>query len=507
MIRASRFLKDLFTTGFSQAAVILFGMALLKLLAAGFNEADFGLFNVVRRWDMVLLPVLTLNMSIGLARYVSYEQEKASFFLHLSLAITLLLCLLTFPVLFLFPVTFSIWLFKSPAHGRLVMILTAFLLANLLHLLAYSYFRGKLNMNAANLMRTLFFGFPLLPAAAVLLVKSKNSYAPVTMLYGFLLAYAIWGIAVSLFFLRKEISLRAFLDIFKNGSLPVKQTIKHTLTQGKQIVTFSLSRIPGVFFSAMVFSFPVIYASKRISLAAAGYIGIVVVVLRLFEVFSMPFNMIFLPKFSSLKREQDSRHIAEHSRTVLDFIFTFLPFCGVLVFGLIPFIVTIWFGAHYLVAADGVALAVLFSVFYLAFALIRGILDGLYEFPYTNIISLAGFLTIAVQSIIFGRNTYTLAAAFSSGLVMLGLVSIFFLVRQTKLTIRWHIPVLTSAGAALLLAALYHTDLWISGLVLSKTYAFTLGTFYRLMLAGALWFFFWRKTQWYKEVMKRLERR
>lgn len=502
MIRASRFLRDLFTTGFSQVAVILFGMALLKLLATGFNEADFGLFNVVRRWDMVLLPVLTLNMSIGLARYVSYEKEKASFFLHLALAITLLLCLLTFPALFLFPATFSVWLFKTPVHGRLVMIITLFVLANLLHLLAYSYFRGKLNMNAANLMRTLFFGFPLLPAAAVLLVKSKQTFAPVSYLYLFFLAYSVWGIFISLFFLRKEISLNELINIFKHGL----SSIKESLRRGKHIMTFSLSRIPGVFFSAMVFSFPVIYASKRVSMAAAGYIGIVVVVLRLFEVFSMPFNMIFLPKFSTLKREQDSENITQYSRTVLNFIFTFLPFCGVIVFGLIPFVVIIWFGSHYLVAADGVALAVVFSVFYLAFALTRGILDGLFEFPYTNIISLSGFLTIAILSLIFGRDTYSLAVAFSAGLVMLGLISIYLLVKKTGLTIKWHLPALTLAGAALTFMVLHHVDLWVGGLELSKIHTFLLGVLYRLILTGGLWLLFWRKTLWYKEVMKRLDR-
>jgi O-antigen/teichoic acid export membrane protein len=502
MIRVSRFLKDLFSTGFSQVAVILFGVVLLKLLAAGFTKDDFGLFNVVRRWDMVLLPLLTLNMSIGLARYVSYEQEKATFFLHLSMAVTLVFCLVFFPALFIFPATFSILLFKTPNHSQLVMILTLFVLANLLHLLAYSYFRGKLNMNAANLMRTLFFGFPLIPAVLVLAFKTKNQFAPVSYLYLFFLAYALWGVFISLFFLRKEFSISQLTAIFMKG----RESVKEALHQGKSVLTFSLSRIPGVFFSAMVFSFPVLYASHRISLTAAGYIGIVVVVLRLFEVFSMPFNMIFLPKFSTLKREHDSRHITEYSQIVLNFIFTFLPFCGVIMFGLIPFVVYIWFGSTYLIAADSVALAVLFSVFYLAFALIRGILDGLFEFPYTNIISFSGFLTIAVLSIIFGQDTYSLAVAFGCGLVMLGLVSIYLMVKKVGLTIRWHVPIASITGAALVFLLLHYADAYMADLGLEGLHTFVIGLFYRLVLVGGLWLLYWRRTVWYKEVVKRVRR-
>ncbi len=67
-MRVSRFLKDLFTTGFSQVGVLLFGIVLLKLMADAFSTDDFGLFIVVRRWNQVLLPVMTLSLGVGFAR-------------------------------------------------------------------------------------------------------------------------------------------------------------------------------------------------------------------------------------------------------------------------------------------------------------------------------------------------------------------------------------------------------------------------------------------------------
>jgi O-antigen/teichoic acid export membrane protein len=493
----SRSLKDIFTTGFSQAAVLVFSIILLKLLPAAFSEAHFGLFNLVRRWDMVLLPILTLNMSIGVARYVSYEKEKGSFFLHVSLAITALLSLILFTALLLFPGLFSKLLFHSPDYDKLVMILVLFLLANLLHLLAYSYFRGKLDMNAANLMRTLFFGFPLLPAGIALLVKSKTgNFAPLSLLYMFFLTYSVFGIAITIFFLRKDFSLSVFKAVFGK----VRENIK----KSAKMLGFSLYRIPGVFFSAMVLGFPVLYAGHKLSLEAAGYIGIVVAILRLFEVFSMPFNMIFLPRFSILQRENDQLHIVVYSQVVLDFIITFLPFCGVIAFGLMPFIVKVWFGPSYLVAAKSVAFAVLFSTFYLAFALIRGILDGLFEFPYTNIISFAGFAVIALLSFIIGGDTFTLAIAFICGLVALGLLSAGMLIYLLGIPIPWQTLLKSLTAAVVIFIGLHIADSKVADLGLKSLHSFAIGLSYRILLVIVLWLAYWKKTLWYKEVTKRL---
>jgi len=503
MIRISRFLKDLFTTGFSQVAVVIFSIILLKLLAAGFIKAHFGLFNLVRRWDMVLIPLLTLNMSIGVTRYVSYEEENGPFFLHFSLLVTIALCTLTFPLLILFPAHFSRLLFESPDYGLLVIIMALFLTANILHLIVYSYFRGKMNMNTANLLRTLFFGFPLLPAAYALWIKHKTGgFAPLEHLYYFFLIYSLWGIVLSLAFLRREISPKIIKQLFAQGWTSIKESFQ----MGRAILAFSLSRIPAVFFSAMVLSFPVLYTGHKFSLEAAGYMGIVVAVVRLFESFSMPFNMILLPKFSHLQREHDTQHIADYSRVMLDFIFTFLPFCGVLTYGLMPLLVSVWFGPQYMVTADSVALSILFSVFYLAFALIRGVLDGLYEFPYNNFVSFLGFLTIAIMSVLMGKDIYTLSIAFSMGMVTLGLVSIYLLAKKLNLKVNLFLPLKVLITAALVFVLLYGVDLKLADQKLSGLYHFFLSISFRILAVIVLWLVFWRKTLWYKEVLKRIGR-
>lgn len=501
-VKSSSFLKDIFTTGFSQVGVLLFGVVLLKLMAAAFSPTHFGLFNIVRRWEMVVIPLLTLNLSVGLTRFVSYERENATFYLHFTLIASSLICIISLPVLFMFPDLFSKLLYDQPGYGTLVILLALFMVANILHLISYSYFRGKMDMKAVNTMRTYFFAFPLLPAAIALFFKYKTGQ-PASLLYLhlFFLLYTVFGVLLSLGYLRKELSLSCSLEMFKDKWVSIRQTI----IKSRDLLSYSLYRIPGVFFIALIFGFPVLYAGHVTTLEEAGYVGIVVSVLRLLEIFSMPFNMIFLPKFSGLLRDQETSRIHAYCSVVLDFIFTFLPFCGVLLFGVIPFFVRIWFGPQYMTAAPSLALTVLITFFYLAFALIRGILDGLFSFPYTNIITCAGFIVNALLSIFIGVNTLTLSIAFSAGLVTLGLFAIYVLVKKLQLSF----PVGTVARAiiiaTLLFMLLYLGDSYLTQLQLSHLLLFAMQASVRMFLILPLWFFYWRKTIWYQEIIKRLK--
>jgi hypothetical protein len=146
----------------------------------------------------------------------------------------------------------------------------------------------------------------------------------------------------------------------------------------------------------------------------------------------------------------------------------------------------------------------LFSVFYLGFALIRGILDGLFVFPYTNIINLAGFLTIGILSIAMGTTIFNLSLALSFGLLVLGVASIVVLVKKMALQIPW--PTVIKAGALTLTVflAVKYADAFVMGLNLKGLYSFAVCISHRMLLVLVIWFFYWRKTLWYREVLKRI---
>jgi len=492
--KPSKFIKDLFTTGFSQLGVLLFNVLILRIMTAALSKEYFGLFILMRRWVAVLLPILTLNLSIALTRYVSYEKENAGFYLHISLLISTAVSSIVFLVFFLFPQTFAGLFFKSTAFNTFVFILAFFLVANYVELITYSYFRGKLNMNAANAMRVLFYGFPVLLGLVLLLLKIKDYAA---FLYLYFLIYSLWGVLMGCYYLRKEFSSARLKNI-------LKKKWKSVFNRSRGLFLFSLIRIPSVLFDSLIFSFPVFFAAHKISVVAAGYMGLVVAVLRLLEIFSMPFNMIFLPKFSSLKKNDDMENIKSYSLLVLDFIFTFLPILVVMIFGLARFIILIWVGPAYLTIAKSVAAAILFSMFYLAFALIRGILDGLFVFPFNNFIGLSGFFTIAVLSLLMGSNVFRLSIAFGCGLLLLGLVSIGTLVKKLNLSIPWMVVLKAIAVTLFLFLVLKVVDGYLLGLNLKGLHFFAICVSYRILLVLPVWFFYWKKTSWYRELIKRI---
>jgi len=493
-MRVSKFLKDLMTTGVSQVAVVLFGVVLLRIMASTLDQKNFGLFMLIRRWIVVLLPVVTLNLNIGLARYVSFDKEKARYYLHISLIITTSLTVFTFIVLTLFNKFFAVAFFNSTDYFNFVFLLAFFLIGNMMHFITYSYFRGKMDMNSANVLRLLFMGFPVL-LAGIFFILGMDNYSTVLFLYFSI--YTIWGVIISLYFLKKECSFAFLKTLFKKRKV-------FNIEDSRTVIKYSLLRVPSVILISLILGFPVFYASQKISLTAAGYVGIVVAVLNLLTIFSMPFNLIFLPKFSSLIKDNQVKNIKNYSLIILDFIFTFLPILVVMIFGLTWYIVLLWFGPKYLITVNSVAAAILCSVFYLGYALIRGVLDGLFEFPFINIINLAGFVTIVVMSLLIGKSIFGLSVALCCGLFVMGISAIFILVKKLKLTIPWVKNLMALVGCGGLFLLLTVVDNITAGWKLNTWYTFALCTFYRVILFVLAWWFYWRKTSWYNEITKRI---
>jgi len=489
-IQISDFMKDLLVTAVSQVGVVLFGVLLLKIMAQMLSKDDFGLFILVRRWVGVLLPVMTLNLSFGMTRYIGYEKEKARGYLDAMLGITFYSSLVLFAVLAFFYRKFAALLYNDPKHEEFVFLLIVFLFANWIHLFAYAYFRGKMDMMTTNLLRVLFYGFP---AVLAFLLMAGFQGDGVTRLTWYFLVYSLWGVAIGFFFLRRDLSF--FLNL---------RGLWRKIQESGKIVFFSLVRLPAVCFDALAFSIPVFFATHKISLAAAGSMGIVVAVIRLFELFSMPFNMIFVPKFSDLHRQEDLTNIKNYSMVVLDFIVTFLPLAIIMVFGLTRVLIRGWFGAQYLSVSPSVAAAILFSVFYLAFALIRGILDGLFVFPYVSVIGFLGILAITVGSLLFGSSVQSLSIVFGVGLLVLGTGSAAVLVKKLKIS-----PGLVKLGLALglclvVFAGLFFLDQRIDVWLGEGLSALAVKILERVVLLTLLYAFYWRHTLWYREVRQRV---
>ncbi len=126
-MKISKFIKDLFTTGFTQIAVLLMGIILLRIMATALSKDYFGIFMIIRRIIAIGGGLITLNLGVGLARYVSYKKEREKEFLNISLLIVTFLSLLTITIFSLSRLYFSKLFFNSAGFSIFVVLSSLYL--------------------------------------------------------------------------------------------------------------------------------------------------------------------------------------------------------------------------------------------------------------------------------------------------------------------------------------------------------------------------------------------
>lgn len=61
-MKASKFIKDLFITGFTQIIVLLLSIILFRIMATALSKEYFGIFMIIRRIIAVGAHLVTLNL-------------------------------------------------------------------------------------------------------------------------------------------------------------------------------------------------------------------------------------------------------------------------------------------------------------------------------------------------------------------------------------------------------------------------------------------------------------
>lgn len=213
-----------------------------------------------------------------------------------------------------------------------------------------------------------------------------------------------------------------------------------------------------------------------------------------------------MPKFSEFTVSSRPEDVKEKSMIVVNFIITFLPPVVLIIYGLSRHLLLFWLGKEFLVALPTVQIAILFSGFYIMYAIIRGILNGVFIFPYVNIISLLGLAGTALPIVIALGDTLTgVSVSFGIGLFMLGISSLYILVKKLELRFPWISLLAYSIVAAAVFLITVVLDKSLVRLISLNIYAeFIILCGYRFLLLLAVFFLFWKKTLWYSELIKRM---
>jgi O-antigen/teichoic acid export membrane protein len=346
-------------------------------------------------------------------------------------------------------------------------------------------------MTRANILSMEYYGLPVVLGALLLIFNFKNGYRDLMSFH---------------FLYTAPVLAAAFLYFRKNNLFAFFYPLKFKVKEISGLLSYGLSRLPSALFLSLILGFPVFWANRVLTLEVAGYLGLGVYIVRMMEIFSTPFNKIFMPKFSEFTVSSNPEDVKNKSMIVVDFIITFLPVVVLSIYGLSRHILLLWLGKDFLVALPTIQIAILFSGFYIMHAIIRGILNGVFIFPYVNFISLLGFAAVSIPVVLaLGKDLVGISISFGAGLFALGVSSLYVLVKKLELRFPWKSLLVYSfvAAVSFLITVFFDKSMarWVS---LNIYVEFVIYCAYRFLILLAVFFFFWKKTLWYSELKIRM---
>lgn len=408
-IKNFKTLKDIYYTFLFQLINTLFALLTTRLISEIAEVHDFGIFMIIKRIITIGEPIITLNFIIGLVRYISSDKNNAEHYLRFTIYVTSLMFGLMFLISIFFSQFLSSYFFSSKDYTNLIIITGIFIYTNAIFGITNGYYRGGQKILKSNILLLLYHSLPF-ALTAIFSLFIKNGMKLISI---HLIIYSVVSILLSVECLYSK-------NIFKTMYMKYYRSFR-------PLVKFSLGRLPAGFLLTMLFAYPVFNVSKQMSLTEAGYMGIVATVVKLFEIIVYPVNFVFLPRFSFLKIQASENEIKKKVELVIDFVISVFPVLAITSASFTKYIILVMFGSKYLLLTKIISISLIFSIFYLAYVALRGIIDGLYEYPFVNIILGIGLASVIILSSLLNIGFDFFVFSFLFGLCIVGIISIMIL--------------------------------------------------------------------------------
>ena len=426
-IKNKSFINDLIFTYVSQFLLTVFHVVIIKLFAKSLTESDFGAYMVIKRFVALSFPIVTLKLGMSLSKFIGSNIKKRTVYYFLSFFILsgLMILILIFSLVFKEPI--AMLLFNNVRYKAFIIPMLLFLFISSLQVLTTGYFRGKHDFFLMNLNVILFWTIQLIVVVIVSLVE-VNSFHKLFYFY-------IYS-SIGAFILYTYLILQDTDNIFRKIKNFINEGIISKIKNNYEYIKYGIIRLPNGFFVAGISAIPVFYASNRISLKSAGYIGAIVTIMRMFQLIGTPFNKLFLPKFSHKNARGESSDIKNSCETIVEFIFTFPMLLGIVIYYIAPELILLWFGEEYAIIIDYLYILSPFLGLAMIFILVRSILNGLYEYPYTFHITLSSFMVVLVIIVfteVFSFGLTGVVIAHGIGIILLGIISLYVLLRKQEI--------------------------------------------------------------------------
>lgn len=400
---------DFLLTAIAQVAVMVGTFLIYGLLSRLFSAKGVGEYALIRRGLYFIQPVALLGITVAVPRFLPMRHDKAerAQIAAVGFIIVLISAVLIAGMTLYERERLAVFIFGDSHAQVLVASFAAMTIAFSLHSYVFSYFRGMLQMRAANMLDIMNSG--ILPLLAVLICAPFNVamsffvLAVSTVLCTIILARPLW----------REILMAT--------------KISHSVTLTKSILKYGLPRIPGDFaLAGMLLGAPWLVAQHS-DLSEAGRFAIAQTLLMVPGAGFAALGVVLLPYVSKSLAINDFESVKSDSiRLFQGIIENSIYFC-LHVYIMADVIVRFWVGQSMIGAAGYIRIMMIAVPFYVTYFVFRSVIDAFTEKPVTTVNLIIAFIVFAICYILLVRLNLAVASAaalsLTAGYITLGMLT------------------------------------------------------------------------------------
>ncbi len=378
----SFFKKNVIYLSILQILVALSFFVLIGSIAHVFPKESVGLYGNFRGLAQVLFVLYTMSFDIALARYLgTYSKNKDAQKEIFSTVVVLfgISSILSTILLFLFSGFLTERFLKN---DFLMFLATVFSLFSMgIYKIVYTFYQGKKEIPKANIVQFVAYFTGNIAIAVLVLTGTIKSIHIVAFLLGLFL-FSPFVILVKLV---KENFVKRF--------------------RFKEVCYFALPRSISVFLSGLALSASVLLATYFYSYTVAADFTITSRILRIVEIVTYAFNIIFMPLIAEKVAEGDFKLLKTSLSPFQDIVIYVGLIGAFLVFALSKFLILSWLPERFFPSIFILQIMSPGVFFYFYFVMFRSIIHSMDEKPVQTYIEFVGVFGLFVTfSILYKLN-------------------------------------------------------------------------------------------------------
>ena len=408
--RPSPFLRDVIFSGLTAVCVVVSLVAVTGWLASGLGPARFGVYALSRRLLSAVTSFSTVPVGVALARSLAIADRERDRLAYLTAGAIFVLVpnLLLLAIGLAAPGFWARLLLTDASHAPV-------LVATMLHIVAMATFtavlaryRGTQRIGRANLWQ--LWVLALGPALVAAPLASSGRVGLIVLLTALV-----------------ALTTAIPLGVWVARALAERLAWAEVRARLRELLRYGIPRVPGGLAFGGLMAIGPFMAPYLGSLREAGFLVAGQSMLRVVEGGTSAFSLVALPKVAALQARREHQFLRDRVEDMMSMVLHLGLFATFQLLIWSDEIVTVWLGPAYHEAVPIIRILMAGVVPYLAYAMLRTIIDGLEERAVNTHNMYAACAVTVVLSVALGSAGYGtpgLAVAGAAGFVVLGMLTV-----------------------------------------------------------------------------------